>query len=73
MPELKPLKNFRIKRRQREYLEQELLTELYEIEKKIAKSRKEHDEVGSPVFKRCAPISEKKTNWITLFSSIALS
>lgn len=56
MPELKPLENFRIKQGQVGYLEQELLTELYEIEKEIAKSRKEQDEVDNPVPKCCAPI-----------------
>lgn len=60
MPELKPLENFRTKPRQTEFLEQELLTELYEIEKEIAKSRKEQDGVDSPVVKRCTPITEEE-------------
>jgi bacterioferritin (cytochrome b1) len=60
MPELKPLENFRIKERRTEFLEQELLAELDAIEKEIAKFRKEHDEVDSPVFKRCTSISEKE-------------
>ena len=58
MPELKPLKNFRISQGQTEFLEQELLKELYEIEKEIAKSRKEQDEVARPILKRCTPRSE---------------
>ncbi len=60
MPELKPLKNLRIKQGQREFLEQELLAELDAIEKEIAKSRKEQNEVDSPVLKRCTPIPEEE-------------
>ena len=60
MPELKPRENFGIKQGETEFLEQELLTELYEIEKKIAKSRKEHDELDSPTLRRCTPQSEEE-------------
>ena len=60
MPELKPLENFRIKERQTECSEQELLKELYEIEKEIAQFRKEKDEVDSPVLRRCNSISEEE-------------
>jgi hypothetical protein len=60
MPELKPLENFRIKRGQTEFLEQELLKELYEIEKEIAKSRREQDGVDGPGIKRCTPISDEE-------------
>ncbi|MEM4379817.1 MAG: hypothetical protein QXL01_03925 [Thermoplasmatales archaeon] len=60
MPALKPLKHFRLKQGQPEFLEQELLTELYEIEREIAKSRKEQDRVDSPGLKRCTAISEEE-------------
>ncbi|HWP91752.1 MAG TPA: hypothetical protein VNN20_06110 [Thermodesulfobacteriota bacterium] len=59
MPELKPLETFRINQEQTEFLDQELLTELYEIEKEIAESRRERDEVARPVHKCCTPISEE--------------
>jgi hypothetical protein len=41
-------------------LEQELLSELDAIEKEIAKSRKEQNEVDSPILKRCTPIPEEE-------------
>jgi hypothetical protein len=60
MPELKPLETRRVKERQTECLEQELLTELYEIEKEIAKSRKEQDGIDNPILKRCKIITEEE-------------
>ena len=60
MLELKPQENFRIQQGQTEFLEQELLRELYEIEKEIAQFRKEKDEVDSPAPRRCTPISEEE-------------
>jgi hypothetical protein len=52
MPELKPVRNFSIKQEQTEFLEQELLGELHEIEREIAEFRKEQDELGSHIPKR---------------------
>lgn len=66
MPELKPLKNLSVKQRQTESLEQELLTELYEIEKQIAKSRKEQEELDSPVLRRRTAISGEENELDTL-------
>ena len=65
MPELKPLKNLSLKQ-QKEFLEQELLTELYEIEKEIAQSRKEQNELDSPVLRRRTAIPEEENKLDTL-------
>ena len=73
MLELKPQENFRIKQGQTEFLEQELLRELYEIEKEIAKYRKEQDGVDSPVLKRCTAITgeeDKLDNLILKYCTV---
>ena len=60
MPELKPIKDLFIKQQQTEFLEQELLRELYEIEKQIAEFRKEQDELDSHIPKRRTVIPEEE-------------
>ena len=66
MPKLKPLKKLSVKQSQTEFLEQELLRELYEIEKEIAEFRKEQDELDSHVPKRRTIIPEEENKLDTL-------
>ncbi len=66
MPELKPIKNFHIKQRQTDFSEQDLLRELYEIEKEIAELRKKQDELDGSVFKRRTAIPQDESKLDTL-------
>jgi len=66
MPELKPIRHFSIKQQQTDFLEQELLTELYEIEKEIAEFRKEQDELDSSAPKRRTAITGEENELDTL-------
>lgn len=66
MPELKPIRDLSIKQDQTEFLEQDLLKKLYEIEKEIAEFRKEQDELDSSAPKRRNAIPEEEDKLDTL-------